>query len=108
MGHRTCFVCHFDRLHGRVVKGVGHLGHDEAMEAGGCEFSLHGRVVKGVGHLGIDESMEVGGREFIPDRGTIVGCIFSPTRQLVQFSHLNVPFFQNSEFIWNIVLVEKQ
>ena len=24
--------------HGRVVKGVGHLGHDEAMEAGGREF----------------------------------------------------------------------
>ena len=22
-------------LHGRVVEGVGHLGHDEAMEAGG-------------------------------------------------------------------------
>ena len=30
----------------------GLLGHDEAMEAGGREFSLHGRVVKGVGHLG--------------------------------------------------------
>ena len=26
------------RLHGRVVKGVGHLGHGEAMEAGGREF----------------------------------------------------------------------
>ena len=26
------------RLHGRVVKGVGHLGNDEAMEAGGREF----------------------------------------------------------------------
>ena len=53
-------------LHGRVVKGVGHLGlgHDEAMEAGGCEFSLHGRVVKGVGHRGHDEAMEAGGREF--------------------------------------------
>ena len=51
-------------LHGRVVKGVGHLGHDEAMEAGGREFSLHGRVVKGVGHLGHDEAMEAGGREF--------------------------------------------
>ena len=25
--------------HGRVVKGVGHLGHDEAMEAGGREFN---------------------------------------------------------------------
>ena len=35
-------------LHGRVVKGVGHLGHDEAMETGGREFSLDGRVVKGV------------------------------------------------------------
>ena len=29
-----------NRLHGRVVKGVGHLGHDEAMEAGGREFDL--------------------------------------------------------------------
>ena len=26
------------RFHGRVGKGVGHLGHDEAMEAGGREF----------------------------------------------------------------------
>ena len=26
------------RLYGRVVKGMGHLGHDEAMEAGGREF----------------------------------------------------------------------
>ena len=25
-------------LYGRGVKGVGHLGHDEAMEAGGREF----------------------------------------------------------------------
>ena len=25
-------------VYGRVVKGVGHLGHDEVMEAGGCEF----------------------------------------------------------------------
>ena len=47
-----------------MVKGVGHLGHEEAMEAGGCEFSLHGRVVKGVGHLGHEEAMEAGGREF--------------------------------------------
>ena len=47
-----------------MVKGVGQLGHDEAMEAGGREFSLHGRVVKGVGHLGHDEAMEAGGREF--------------------------------------------
>ena len=44
----------------------------------------------------------------IPDRGTIVGRVFSPTRQPVRFSHPNVPFFQNSEFIWNIVPVGKQ
>ena len=44
----------------------------------------------------------------IPDRGTIVGWVFSPTRQLVRFSHLNVPFFLNSECIRNIVLVRKQ
>ena len=52
-----------------MVKGVGHLGHDEAMETGGHEFSLHGRVVKGVGHLGHDEAMEAGGRELIPRPG---------------------------------------
>ena len=34
------------------------------MEAGGREFSLHGRVVKGVGHLGHNEAMEAGGLEF--------------------------------------------
>ena len=44
----------------------------------------------------------------IPDRGTIVGWVFSPTRQLVRFSHMNVPFFLKSELIWNIVLVGKQ
>ena len=44
----------------------------------------------------------------IPDRGPIEGWIFSPTRQLVRFSHLNVPFFQNSEFNWNVVPVGKQ
>ena len=49
-------------------KGVGHLGHDEAMEAGG-QFSLHGRVVKGVGHLDHDEAMEAGGRELDPRLG---------------------------------------
>ena len=27
------------RLRGRVVKGVGHLGHEEAMETGGPEFN---------------------------------------------------------------------
>ena len=41
-------------------------GHDEAMEAGGREFSLHGRVGMGVGHLGHVEAMEAGGREFDP------------------------------------------
>ena len=44
----------------------------------------------------------------IPDRGTIVGWVFSPTWQLVRFSHLNMPSFQNSEFIWDMVLVGKQ
>ena len=33
-----CVRCACVRLHGRVVKGVGHLGHDEGMEAGGREF----------------------------------------------------------------------
>ena len=32
-------VLHTPSLHGRVVKGVGHHGHDEAMEAGGREFN---------------------------------------------------------------------
>ena len=53
---------------------VGHLGHDEAMQAGGHEFSRHGRGVKSVGHLGHDEAMEVGGHEFDPRPGhRIVG-----------------------------------
>ena len=52
-----------------MVKGVGHRGHGEAMEAGGREFSLHGRVVNGVGHLGHGEAMEAGGREFDPRPG---------------------------------------
>ena len=57
--------------------------------------------------------MEAGGREFDPRPGhynlyIIVERVFSATRQLVRFSHLNVPFFLNSEFIWNIVLVGKQ
>ena len=30
----------------------------------------------------------------IPDRGTIAGRFFSPTRQLVRFSHLNMPSFE--------------
>ena len=52
-----------------MLKGVGHHGHDEAMEAGGRKFSLHLRVVKGVGHHGHVEAMEVGGREFEPRPG---------------------------------------
>ena len=66
-------------------------------------------MVTVVGHLGHDEVMEAGGREFDPrPGGTIVGRVFSPTRQLVRFSHLNMPSFRNSEFIWNVVLVGKQ
>ena len=38
----------------------------------------------------------------IPERGTIVGRVFSPT------GNWYVPLFQNSEFIWNIVLVGKR
>ena len=68
-GFIICAPLHLHRLHGRVVKGVGHLGHDEVMEAGGREFSLRGRVVKGVGHLGHNEVMEAGGREFDPRPG---------------------------------------
>ena len=62
-----------------MVKGVGHLGHDEAMEAGGREFSLHGRVVKGVGHLGHDEAMEAGGHAFDPRPGhyRVIPCQFN-------------------------------
>ena len=50
-------------------------------------------MVKGVGHLGHDEAMEAG------CQGTIVGWVFSPTRQLAQCSHLNVPFCPNYKFI---------
>ena len=56
------FVVLYNGLHSGVVKGVRHVGHDEAMEAGGREFGLHGRVVKGVGLPGHDEAMEAGGR----------------------------------------------
>ena len=72
---------------------MGHLGHDEAMEAGGRVFSLHGGVaIRAWDTLAM---MKLWRREVvssIPDRGTIVGRVFSPTRQLVRFSHLNVPF----------------
>ena len=49
----------------------------------------------GVGHLGVDEAMEVGGREFDPRPGHYSRTNFL-SNQLVRFSHLNVPFFQNS------------
>ena len=39
------------------------------MEVGGREFSLHGRVVQGVGHLGHDEDTEAGSLEFDPRLG---------------------------------------
>ena len=66
-------------------------------------------MVKDVGHLGHDEATEAGGREFDPRPGHYtVGRVFSPTGQPVRFSHPNVPFFKNSEFIWNIVPVGKQ
>ena len=45
-----------------MVKGVGHVGHEEAIEMRGRELRLHGRVVNGVGHIGKDEAMEMGGR----------------------------------------------
>ena len=70
--------------------------------------------------LGHDEAMEAGGREFDPRPGHYSRMRFY---FLVQpgnwhdgftlnwtfvrfngFSHLNVPFLQNSEFIWNVVL----
>ena len=47
---------------------------------------------KGVGHRDHVEAMEAGGHEFDPRPEHY-------SRQLVRFSHLNVPFFQNSEFI---------
>ena len=43
-----------------------------------------------------------GGRKVLssnPDRGNIVGWVFHPTRWLVRFPHLNMPFLPNSEFI---------
>ena len=105
-------------LAGRVVKGMGYLGHDEATEAGGREFSLHGRVVKGVDTLATMKlwrrevvssasmaewlrawdtlaMMKLRRREVVslsPDPGTIVGRVFSPSRQLVRFSHPNNDF----------------
>ena len=32
------YINSISRLHGLVAKGVGHLGHDEPMEARGCEL----------------------------------------------------------------------
>ena len=36
--HLPLSIIVYISFHGRVVKGVGHLGHEEAMEAGGREF----------------------------------------------------------------------
>ena len=55
---------------------------------------LHGQVVMKLWRREVVSS--------IPDRGTIVGRVFSPTRQLGRFSHPNVRFFQNSECICDI------
>ena len=63
-------------------------------------YRRRGRVVKGVGHL--DHVWSYGVRKVvssIPDRGNIVGWVFHPTRWLVRFPHLNMPFLPNSEFI---------
>ena len=52
-----------------------------------------------------------GGREFDPRPGQytrVVGSFFHPTRRLVRFPHLNMPFLPNSEFIYNIVLLAKR
>ena len=58
-----------------MVTGVGHRGHDEAMVAGGREFSIHGRVVKCVGDA-MEAMMKLfGGRSGVqhpwPSGGTI-------------------------------------
>ena len=49
-----------------------------------------------------------GGREFNPRPGQYSRMSFHPTGWLVRFSHLNMPFLPNSEFILNIVLVGKR
>ena len=84
------------RLSCRVADAVASRSVGQMM------YRLHGGVVKGVGHL----EWEV--VSSISNNLTIVGRVFNPTRQLVRFSHLNVPFFQNSEFIFNVVLVGKR
>ena len=40
--------------------------HDDGYEHADDGYWLHSRVVKGVGHLGHDEAMGAGGREFKP------------------------------------------
>ena len=66
---------------------------------------LHGQVVKGVEHIGHDEAMEAGGREFVlrPVHYSRFEFLIQPGNCMVRFSYLNVPFFQNSVIILNIV-----
>ena len=58
------------------------------------------RVVDGVGHLGHVEAMECGYRELEPRPGHYrrIEFLFQPGNCL-WFSHPNMPFFPNSEFI---------
>ena len=58
-----------------------------------------------MGHLGHDEAMEAEGREFDPRPGHYSRTSFRPNQATgTVFSK----FFQNSEFIWNIVPVGKR
>ena len=57
---------------------------------------LYGRVVMAVGCLPMLKLWRWEVLSFNPDRGTIVERVFSPTSQLVRFSHPNMPFFSNS------------
>ena len=72
--------------------------------------SSRGRVVKGVGHLDHFLKMQCAGvREFDPRPGQY--CRMSLSSDQVTgtvFSHLNMPFLPNNEFIYNIVLVGKR
>ena len=67
-----------------------------------------GRVVMGVGHLGHDEAMEAGGREFDPRPGHYSRMGFESNRATGTVFSPEYASFQNSEFIWNIALVGKQ
>ena len=65
-------------------------------------------MVKGVGHFDHVEAMEAGGRAFEPRPMHYSRMSFYPNRQLVRFSHPNMPFFPNYAYIiWNGVFVGK-